>query len=90
MLKASNGWTNIWFGIGSGVFYVIATILFAYVLKGMNMGIAYVIWSGVGIALICIASAVLWQQKFDIYAIIGVILIGAGTIVITAKSNISI
>jgi len=60
----------------------------AFVLKSMNVGLAYAIWSGVGIALVCVASVFIWQQKFDIYALTGVLLIVVGTGLITLKSNV--
>ncbi|MFC3116191.1 DMT family transporter [Cellvibrio fontiphilus] len=88
LLKASNGWEKWWFGMGAIFFYSIAGMILAFVLKSMNVGLAYAIWSGVGIALVCIASVFIWQQKFDIYALTGVLLIVVGTGLITLKSNV--
>ncbi len=88
LLKASNGWEKWWFGMGAIFFYSIAGMILAFVLKSMSVGLAYAIWSGVGIALVCIASVFIWQQKFDMYALIGVLLIVAGTGLITLKSNV--
>jgi small multidrug resistance pump len=88
LLKASNGWEKWWFGMGAIFFYSIAGMILAFVLKSMSVGLAYAIWSGVGIALVCIASVFIWQQKFDIYALTGVLLIVVGTGLITLKSNV--
>ena len=88
LLKASNGWEKWWFGMGAIFFYALAGIVLALVLKSMSVGLAYAIWSGVGIALVCIASVMFWQQKFDIYALTGVLLIILGTALITLKSNV--
>lgn len=88
LLKASNGWEKWWFGMGAIFFYSIAGMILAFVLKSMNVGLAYAIWSGVGIALVCMASVFIWQQKFDIYALTGVLLIVVGTGLITLKSNV--
>ncbi len=88
LLKFSDGWEKWWFGMGAVFFYSIAGMLLAFVLKSMSVGLAYAIWSGVGIALVCIASVFLWQQKFDVYALSGVLLIVAGTALITLKSNV--
>ena len=63
LLKASNGWEKWPYGMGAIFFYSIAGMIFAFVLKSMNVGLAYAIWSGVGIALVCIASIFFWQQK---------------------------
>ncbi len=88
LLKYSNGWEKWWFGMGAVFFYSIAGFILAFVLKTMSVGLAYAIWSGVGIALVCVASVYLWQQKFDVYALSGVLLIMLGTGLITLKSNV--
>ncbi len=90
LLKASNGLEKWEFGIASIAFYCISGINFAYVLKSMNVGLAYAIWSGVGIALVCIASVLIWQQKIDGFALSGVVLIFIGTLLITVKSSVAI
>jgi len=89
-LKASNGWEKWEFGIASIFLYSLSGFIFAFVLKSMNVGLAYAIWSGVGIALVCMASAFIWQQKFDVFAIAGILLIFIGTLLITVKSNVAI
>lgn len=90
LLKASNGWEKWWFGMGAIFFYSIAGMILALVLKSMSVGLAYTIWSGVGIALVCIASVVFWQQKFDMYALAGILFIVIGTGLITLKSSVII
>ena len=88
LLKASNGWEKWWLGMGAVACYTLAGFFLAYVLKSMSVGLAYTIWSGVGIALVCVASILIWQQKFDTYATIGILLIVFGTVLITLKSNV--
>ncbi len=51
------------------------------------MGIAYAIWSGVGIVLISLIALVLFGQKLDLPALIGTALIIAGVIVINLFSR---
>jgi small multidrug resistance pump len=88
LLKASNGWEKWWFGMGSIFFYSVAGIFLGFVLKNMSVGLTYTIWSGVGISLVCVASVIIWQQKFDVYALVGIVLIAVGTMLITAKSSV--
>ena len=88
LLKASDGWEKWWYGMGAVFFYSVAGLILAFGLKSMSVGLAYTIWSGVGIALVCIASVLVWQKKFDIYAILSVLLIVAGTVLITLKSSV--
>ena len=51
------------------------------------MGIAYAIWSGVGIVLISIVGAVLFKQHLDTPALIGIGLIIAGVVVMNVFSK---
>ncbi len=88
LLKASNGWEKWWFVAVSIALYMFSGFLFALVLKAMHVGAAYAIWSGVGIALVCIASAFIWQQALDIYAFIGIVFIAFGVVLIATKSQI--
>lgn len=87
-LKASDGWEKWYFGYGAIALYTVSGILFAAVLKHMGVGVAYAIWSGMGIALITAASVILWKQTFDFYAAMGIILIVSGTLLITSKSAV--
>lgn len=90
LLKMSDGVEKWWFALAAVIFYAIAGLCLSIVLKTMNVGIVYSIWSGAGIALVCIASVLIWQQKLDIYAICGIALILSGTLLITAKSNVAL
>lgn len=87
-LKLSEGWEKWYLGSAAIALYSVAGMLFAVVLKEMGVGVAYAIWSGVGIALIVTASVIFWQQKFDIYAVLGIVLILLGSLLITTKSAV--
>jgi small multidrug resistance pump len=60
-------------------------------LKSIPVGIAYAIWSGVGIVLISITGFLLYKQRLDMPAILGMGLIVAGVLVINlfSKSTVS-
>lgn len=88
LLKASNGWEKWYFGSASITFYAISGMLFAYVLKHMGVGVAYAIWSGMGIATITALSVVFYKQTMDMYAMCGVLMIVMGTLLITTKSAV--
>ena len=67
-------------------------IIFAYfcVSRGVEkipMGVAYAIWSGVGIVLTAIIGVTVLKQSLDLPAIIGIILIIAGVVVMNVFSN---
>lgn len=57
------------------------------VVKVMPLGIAYAIWSGLGIVLVSVAAVFVYQQKLDLPAIVGMTLIIAGVLVINLLSN---
>lgn len=86
-LRASDGFTQLWPSIISIVGYVVAFYFLSLTLRTMPVGIAYAIWSGVGIVLISLAGWLLYKQLLDLPAIIGMGLIMAGVIVINLFSK---
>lgn len=88
-LKSSEQFTKLIPSIITIVGYVSAFYFLSLTLKTMPVGIAYAIWSGVGIVLITIAGIFLFKQKPDLPAIIGMVLIVAGVVVINVFSKTS-
>jgi small multidrug resistance pump len=88
-LKASEGFSNLGPSIVVIVGYIIAFYFLSLILKTIPVGVAYAIWSGVGIALITIVGAVLYKQIPDAPAIIGIGLIITGVVVINIFSKTS-
>lgn len=86
-LKASESFTRLWPVVVSLVCYSIAFYFLALVLRTMPTGIAYAIWSGVGIVLISVVGWVVFKQKLDLPAIIGLALIIAGVLVVNLFSK---
>ncbi len=69
-----------------GLFFT-ALFFLTKAIKTIPLGIAYAIWSGVGIVLISIAGYFVYKQKLDIPAIIGIIFILIGVLVINLFSK---
>lgn len=88
MLKKSDGWQVWQWGMGAVLLYSLAGMMLAYCLKYMSVGLAYAIWAGSGIALVCLASALLWQQRLDVPALGGIACIVVGVWLITLKSAV--
>jgi small multidrug resistance pump len=61
--------------------------MLSLVLKTIPVGVAYAIWSGVGISLIVIIGAILFDQHPDIPAIIGIVMIMTGVVIINMFSK---
>lgn len=80
-MTASNGFTRLWPSIGSVVGYLIAFYLLSLTLRTIPTGVAYAIWSGLGTVLIGIAGWVVFKQRLDLPAIIGMALIVSGVFV---------
>ena len=69
------------------VAYGVAFYLLAIALKTFPVGIAYAMWSGMGIVFIAIIGFAVFGQKLDLAAILGIALIMAGIVVINLFSN---
>ena len=65
-----------------GAFYFLSLAL-----KTMPVGIAYAIWSGLGIVLISLIGLFVFKQSLDLAAIVGIGLIVAGVIMINVFSD---
>ena len=63
--------------------------LLSVVMKTIPTGIAYAIWSGIGIVLISLIGLFVFKQKLDLAAILGIGLICAGVLVINLFSRAS-
>ena len=86
-LKSSESFSRLWPSVLTVVGYGVAFYLLSLTLREMPVGIAYAIWSGVGILLVSLAAVVLFGQKLDLPALIGMGLIVAGVIVINVCSK---
>lgn len=56
-------------------------------LRTIPVGIAYAVWSGAGVALISIIGWLIFQQKLDVPAVIGISLIVSGVAVLNLFSR---
>jgi len=89
-LKASEEFTRLWPSLmvfaGYGVSFYFLTLVF----RTIPLGVAYAIWSGLGIALITIIGYVFFRQVLDAPAMLGIGLIVAGVAVIKLFSNVTV
>ena len=67
--------------------YAVAFYFLALTLRTIPVGIAYAVWSGLGIVLISLVGVLWFRQSLDTPAIIGLTLIVAGVVVINTFSN---
>jgi len=88
-LKASDGFKRFWPSMIVVVGYSLSFYFLSFTLKEIPVGVAYAIWSGLGLALITLISWVLYDQRLDAAAIIGMLLILAGILVMNLFSKSS-
>ena len=69
--------------------YGIAFFLLSLTLRVMPVGIVYAIWSGLGIVFIAVIGLVVFGQRLDLPAILGISMIMAGILVIHLFSGAS-
>lgn len=86
-LKKSQEFTKLLPSIITVIGYCGAFYFLSFAIRTIPVGIAYAIWSGVGIVLITIIGAVVFKQIPDLPAIIGLALIMIGVIVINVFSK---
>jgi small multidrug resistance pump len=86
-LKKSEQFTQLIPSIITVEGYFAAFYFLSFAIRTIPVGIAYAIWSGVGIVLITIIGAVFFKQIPDFPAIIGLLLIMIGVVVINVFSK---
>jgi small multidrug resistance pump len=81
-LQASQQFTRPWPTALMAIGYLAAFYCLSLALRGIPVGIAYAIWSGLGIVLISAVGWVVFGQRLDLPAILGIGLILAGVLVV--------
>ena len=86
-LKSSDGFTKFWPSVIVVVGYCLAFYFLSLTLDTIPIGVAYAIWSGVGIASLALISVLFFDQKVDTAAVFGMGLIIAGVVVLRVFSE---
>jgi len=86
-LKSAEGFTKLGPSLIVVLGYAVAFYFLSLTLKSIPVGIAYAIWSGLGITLVSLIGYFAYDQKLDFPAILGLVLILAGVLVINFFSK---
>ncbi len=86
-LKASESFTRLVPSLIVVAGYGVAFYCLSLVLKSVPVGIAYAVWSGLGIVLITAVAWLLYGQRIDLAGMIGMGLIIAGVVVLNVFSK---
>ncbi|QTP60709.1 multidrug efflux SMR transporter [Billgrantia antri] len=88
-LKATDGFTRPGPSLLVVVGYAIAFFMLSLVLRTIPVGIAYAIWAGLGIVLVALVGVLVYGQRPDTPAVVGIGLIITGVVVIQLFSRLS-
>jgi len=86
-LQASQQFSRLWPSVIVVVAYALSFYLLSITLKSMPVGVVYALWSGLGIILIACIGFVVFGQRLDLPAILGLGMIIGGIVVIQLFSN---
>ena len=84
--QLSKLWPTLLMIVGFGGSFYFLTL----VLKTLPLGVTYALASGLGIVVVALAGIVLFGQRLDLGAAIGLLLIIAGMVVINLFSDIAV
>ncbi len=86
-LKGAEGFTRLWPSLISIAGYVVAFYFLSLSLKDIPVGIAYALWSAIGIILVSIIGYFMYDQKLDTPAMIGIGFIVVGVVIMNLFSK---
>ena len=87
LLQASQQFTRPLPTVGMAACYLAAFYLRSVALREIPVGLAYAIWSGMGVVLIAMIGWVVFKQRLDAPAILGLTMIVGGVIIINVFSK---
>lgn len=88
-LQASQQFTRFWPSVLVVIAYSLSFYLLAQTLRVMPVGVVYAMWSGLGIVMIAAIGYLVFGQRLDLPAVIGIGMILCGILVIHLFSKTS-
>ena len=74
---------------GMAVCYFVAFYCLTFAVKTIPLAVVYAIWSGVGVSLIAVFGAVVYDQTLEWPTILGLILVVIGVALINGQGSIT-
>ncbi|MGE5703982.1 MAG: DMT family transporter [Clostridia bacterium] len=81
-LKLSDGFTRLIPSIVVVIGYATSFYVLSLSLRGLPLGTAYAIWSGLGTALTVVVGIILWHESVSPLRMIGILTIIAGVVLL--------
>lgn len=86
-LHASQQFTRLWPSVLVVISYALSFYLLSLALRVFPVGVTYAMWSGMGIVLIALIAFLVYDQRLDLPAILGIGMILGGIVVIQLFSD---
>lgn len=80
MLKQSDGFSNVLLGCGSFILFGIGIFLYGQAVKTLPIGIAYAVWSGVGVLIVTAIGLIWFKETISPLGILFMVMIITGCI----------
>ena len=87
MMKLSQGFSKPLPSLGFVVGFGVAFYCLSLALKSIPLGMAYAIWSGVGLVLTAIVGVAVFGEKVDFWGMASIVLILAGVVMMNMLSK---
>jgi small multidrug resistance pump len=87
-LKASDGFSILTPSIVVVTGYTVSFYFLSLALRSIPVGVAYAIWAGLGVILVTVISWIIYGQKPDLAAIVGMALIITGVVIMNLFSKV--
>jgi small multidrug resistance pump len=84
-LKATDTFTKLIPSAIAVVGYAVAFYFLSVAVKAIPVGVAYGIWSGLGIVLVSLIAFFLYEQRLTSFQLIGLLFIVVGVILVNVK-----
>lgn len=88
LLKLSQGFSKMLFGILALVLYGLCFFCLSLSLKGFQLNIAYAIWSGIGLVGTTVLSILLFHEKVTLTSLFGITLIIVGIVILNLSQKV--
>ncbi len=80
LLTRSEGFAKPLYGVASLLLFGICFVGLSYVVTRIPVGVAYAVWAGAGVALVCIAGWLFLRQPLTAVQILCVVLVAVGAV----------
>jgi small multidrug resistance pump len=80
MMKLSNGFTVFWPSLAVFICYGCSLVGLTFVLKYIDLSVAYAIWCGVGVALVALIGVLYFKEPVTVQRVASLLLIIVGVV----------